>query len=392
MAGERVQSVDILRGAVMIVMALDHVRDFVNFAAQHFVPEDLARTTAVIFFTRWITHFCAPVFMFLAGTGAFFWVQRRGRTTNDLARLLLTRGLWLIFLELTVIHVSFYFNWTYRIVPLITFWALGWSMIALAAQVRFPYRILLGLSLAIIALHNLLDAFSARQFGEFAWLWEFLHQQGVLPIGSDHLIVFGYPVIPWISVMAAGYCFGRVFLMDATARQKLLVRLGAALTAAFVVLRAVNIYGDPVRWSQQKSAMFTVLSFLNCRKYPPSLDFLLMTLGPAILILGLIENVRLRDHNPLLVFGRVPLFYFVIHIPLIHAIAMLLALIRYGHVGFMFDLPKATGGNAAYPADYGYSLGATYAIWAALVVLLYFPCRWYAELKRTRTDWWLTYL
>ncbi len=388
----RLQSIDIVRGAIMILMALDHIRDFFHQASQAFAPEDLARTNSALFFTRWITHYCAPVFMFYAGVAAFLWAQR-GKTGGELSSFLWRRGLWLIVLELTIVRsFGWYFNLDFHDLKLIVLWALGCSMIALAALVRLPMRALVALSLGMIALHNLLDGIRASQFGSFAWAWSVLHQPAQFQVG-DSLILIGYPLIPWIGVMAAGYCFGRVFQLEPARRQFVLVRLGIALTAAFVVVRAINVYGDAAHWSVQKSAMFTVISFLNCTKYPPSLDYLLMTLGPAIAVTGWIDRVRLSDANPLLVFGRVPLFYYVLHLPLIHGTAMLMAWIRYGSATFFFNAPPAMGTPPqAFPAGYGYDLWVCYAVWIVLIALLYPACLWYARLKQRRRDWWLSYL
>jgi len=364
----RVQSIDILRGAIMIVMALDHVRDFWHSAAQQFSPTDLTRTTTVLFFTRWITHFCAPVFMFTAGLGAFLFA--RGRTTRELSRFLWTRGLWLIILELGVVQLGLLFRHAYNPVILNVLWALGWSMIALALLVRLPFGAMVAVSVAMIALHDLADGVKAVQFGRLAPLWNVLHQQAAFQLDGV-TIVAAYPLIPWIGVMAAGYCLGRVFLFEAERRKRLLVQLGLALTLAFVVVRAINVYGDPAPWSAQSSAVFTVLSFLNCSKYPPSLEFLLMTLGPALLCMGLVERVRLSAANPLLVFGRTPLFYFVIHLYLAHA--------------------SASVYRRIHPAG-GVDLAGVYVVWIVLVIVMYPLCRWYAGVKQRRKDWWLSYL
>jgi uncharacterized membrane protein len=389
----RLQSIDILRGAIMIIMALDHVRDYFSADAQHFAPDDLTKTTAALFLTRWITHFCAPVFMFLAGSGAFLWLQR-GRTRGELSRFLVTRGIWLIFIELTVVRcLGFYFTFDYSFIALLVIWAIGGSMIALAGLIYLPPRVLLAVSVAMIVLHNSLDGVSAAQFGAMAWMWNVLHQPGAFQLGQ-HTILLGYPLIPWIGVMSVGYCFGQVFLLDAERRRWILFRLGWAITAAFVVVRAANIYGDARPWAVQKSAVFTVLSFLNCVKYPPSLDYLLMTLGPAIIVLALIEHVRVGPRNPLLVFGRVPMFYYVLHLPLIHALAVVMAGIRYGDPLFLIKhrLPTLVGPTPDFPADYGYNLLICYVIWILIVVSMYFPCRWYANLKSRRREEWLSYL
>jgi uncharacterized membrane protein len=376
-----VQSVDALRGLVMIVMALDHVRDFTSSSAFLFQPDDLTRTSAALFFTRWITHFCAPVFMFTAGVGSYFRVSR-GQTVRELSRFLVTRGLWLILLELTVVRLAFSFGRGAVILEVI--WALGWSMVILGALVYLPVRWLAVHSIATIALHNLADGVKD------GWFWNVLHRQAAVPVGGM-LVVVAYPLVPWFAVMAAGYCFGRVMTFETERRRRWLPRIGLGLTAAFVVVRAVNIYGDPQRWSGAIPGT-VVLSFLKVTKYPPSLDFLLMTLGPAILLLWWLDRVEMGDANPLIVFGRVPLFYFVVHLFLIHGLAVLLAALRFGHAGFMLSPLPSMGGPMVYPPDYGYGLGGVYAIWLAVVILMYPLCRWFGGVKRRRRDWWLSYV
>jgi uncharacterized membrane protein len=388
----RVQSVDILRGLVMILMAVDHTRDYVHSAAMAFPPEDLSQTTPAIFMTRWITHFCAPVFMLCAGIGAFLRFERGG-TKGELSRFLLTRGFWLIVLEFTVVRTGFFFvDLDSSPMFLLVLWALGMSMIALAVLVHLPYRVLLGVSVAIVALHNLLDPLTPERFGTLSWLWQILHVQGLLTAGPP-LVIVAYPLVPWIGVMAGGYCLGRVYRLPATQRQRLLVRLGLATTAAFLLLRALNGYGDPRPWSVQNEASYTLLSFLNATKYPASLSFLLMTLGPAIVFLGWADRLRLSERNPLLVFGRVPLFFFVVHIPLIHALAIAMTWARYGPAPFL-SLPPPTLGTprAVFPPDYGWDLWVVYLVTAVVVLALYPICLWLSRLKARRQTWWLSYL
>lgn len=387
----RVPAVDLLRGLVMAVMALDHTRDYVHAAAMAFPPEDLTRTTAAIFLTRWITHFCAPVFMFCAGLGAWFWLERRG-SKADLSRFLWTRGLWLVVLEFTLVRFGFFFNLDYSVLILLVFWALGMSMIALAVLVRLPYRALLVVSLAMIALHNLTDGVGAATFGPLAWLWQVLHQQSLIQTGGPALIV-AYPLIPWIGVMGAGFCAGAIYRLPPERRRTLLVRLGLWLTAAFVVLRLANVYGDPRPWGAQGDPLFTLLSFLNTTKYPPSLLFLLMTLGPALVLLGWLDGARPGERNPLLVFGRVPLFYFVVHLPVIHLLAVGLNALRYGPAPFLLAPPPTLGSpREAFPPDYGWDLWVVYAVTAVALAVLYPVCLWFARLKARRRDWWLSYL
>ena len=387
----RIQSVDILRGAIMMIMAIDHIRDFVSSAAMSFLPTDLSRTTAPIFFTRWITHFCAPVFMFTAGIGAFLWM-RRGRSKPQLSRFLLTRGLWLIFLEITILHYFFFLDFFRSPILLIILWGIGWSMIILAGLIYLPTRVLIVFSLAVVAGHNLLDRFDAAQFGRAAWLWQILHQPGVLHV-KGKIVLVAYVFIPWFAVMALGYALGRTFLWDPQRRKWLFIRTGIGLTLAFVVLRGINVYGDPVPWSHQHSALFTLLSFLNTTKYPPSLLFLLMTLGPGLIVLGLIERVRLSDANPFIVFGRVPFFYYALHLAVLHGLAILLNLCRYGRTNFLL-LPPPTMGTPRdlFPANYGFSLWVVYAVWIVVLAILYPLCLWFSRLKQRRHDWWLSYL
>ena len=391
-ARPRIQSVDILRGLIMIVMALDHVRDYFHYGAQHFDPMDLSQTSAALFLTRWITHFCAPTFMLLAGTGAYL-QSRRGKSKAEVSRFLLTRGAWLVVLEFTwVLCLGWKMNFAYDTIFLIVIWALGVSMMALAGLIFLPWRVLLASSTAVILLHNTLDGIRPEQFGALSWLWKVLHVPNVIQPSPNLTIITGYPLIPWIAVMAAGYCFGRITDLTPEHRRRILFRLGGALTAGFVVLRGLNLYGDPNRWSSQSSLPATIGSFLNCVKYPPSLLYLMMTLGPAILILGWLEGVRLKDTNPLIVFGRVPLFYYLLHVPLIHGLAILLGGIRYGRWDFLLDVPPAFAGpRPGFPDDYGYNLVIVYLIWIAVVAILYPACRWFAALKQRNRSSVLSY-
>lgn len=389
----RIQPLDLLRGIVMVIMALDHTRDFFHTGAQSFSPEDLARTTPVLFFTRWITHFCAPVFVFLAGAGAYL-SSRRGRSLASLSRFLWTRGLWLLFIEFLVLSLALNFTWPPRLIPLQVIWALGWSMIALSVLLYVPWRPLLAGSLAVIALHNTLDGIPPEAFGSFAWLWHILHVPfAAFPLPGGITAMALYPLIPWVAVMSAGYCFGRVYDLEPDRRRRMLWILGASLTLAFVALRLANVYGDPSPWSAQATPSFTLLSFLRATKYPPSLLYLLMTLGPSILTLAALDRTEVSDANPFLAFGRVPLFYYLLHFYLLHALMAVFAWFQYGRMDFVFQIPKAVNPAAVgYPPGYGYSLGATYLIWLGAVALLYLPCRWFVEVKRRHRSAWLSYL
>jgi len=374
----------------MVIMALDHTRHYFSrdFA---FEPTELDKTYAALFLTRWITHFCAPVFIFLAGTGAFL-STTRGKTKKELSWFLFTRGLWLVFLELTWVRCfGWQFNFDYHFAMGIVIWAIGWSMVALAGLVFLPVRWIATLGLVMIATHNLFDTVAPETFGKLGWLWKIFHSGGLLVPWEGYRFVAGYPLIPWIGVMAVGYGFGSLLLREPSERRKWLFRLGALLIALFVLLRAINVYGDPDRWSPQKNVLFTFFSFLNCHKYPPSLLYLLMTLGPSIVVLALLDRGTPRWLKPVLVFGRVPLFYYLLHIPLIHGLAVLVACFRHGHAEWFFANPSMNG-PPSLPADYGYSLPVVYLIWIGIVLALYPLCRWFAEVKQRRREAWLSYL
>ncbi|HEX5819142.1 MAG TPA: heparan-alpha-glucosaminide N-acetyltransferase domain-containing protein [Gemmatimonadales bacterium] len=375
----RIASVDILRGIVMVVMALDHVRDY--FTNVRFAPEDLTQTNAALFLTRWITHFCAPTFVFLAGTGAFLSLGR-GRDVKALSRFLWTRGLWLVVLEFTFVRSA----WLFSVSPAAGFWvqviwALGISMIVLAALVRLPLPWIAAFGIVMIAGHNLLDGVAVSPTTPLGWLWSVLHVQGPLIYEGQPVLFVAYPVVPWIGVMAAGYAFGALLQRPEAERRRTLLRLGGAMTAAFVLIRLVNVYGDPQPWSVQKDAVTTVLSFLNTTKYPPSLDYLLMTLGPAIMSLVAFERWTGPVARFFSVFGRVPLFYYLAHVALAHLLAGLTALA----MGFGSDV--LTGNVFFSPTQgWGFGLGVVYLVWFVVILLLYLPCRWYADLKARRRD------
>jgi uncharacterized membrane protein len=350
----RLESVDVLRGVVMILMALDHVRDFFGGTVS---PVNIAQTTAPLFFTRWITHFCAPVFFTLTGVGA--WLARRRRSSADLSRFLIVRGFWLIVLELTVVRcLGYQFNFDYRVTMLVILWALGWSMVVLGLLVRFPANVVTIVGIALVVAHNAFDGVAPASLGVLAPLWSILHVQGFVVQNPNRVVFVAYPLIPWIGVTAAGYGLGRIFDWSAGDRRMFLMRAGVGLSAAFIVLRAINVYGDPVPWSHQTTSVRTILSFLNANKYPPSLDYLLMTLGPALLFLRLVDGVTPRWLRSSLVFGKVPLFYFLLHLPLIHLIAVAVCLVRYGAAHWMFESPGLAQYPFTRPPDWGYGLPA----------------------------------
>ncbi len=386
---QRVDSVDVVRGLIMVLMALDHTRDFFGGASVN--PTDLATTTAPLFFTRWITHFCAPVFCLLTGTGAY--LARRSRTTPELSWFLLTRGLWLVFLELTISRFFWQFNVDYQVTIITVLWALGWSMVVLAALVHLPTWVAGAAGGAMILLHNLADPVQASSFGSFAPLWNILHSPGVLYAAPGRIVILAYPLIPWIGVMAVGYSLGAVYGLEAERRRRILLNAGIALTAAFFVLRFANVYGDPFPWSARATGTLTVLSFLNLTKYPPSLLFLLMTLGPALLLLraadGREPSALLR---PVLIIGKVPMFYYLAHVLLLHLIAVVVSFARYGTIHYMFQSATPDQFPVTQPPGWANPLPVVYLLWMLVVLLLYPCCRWYAALKARSSNPLLSYV
>ncbi len=359
----RVASIDILRGLVMVLMALDHVRDF--FSDVRFDPLDLSQTNAPLFMTRWITHFCAPTFVLLAGVSAY--LTGRQCTRAQLSWFLFTRGMWLVVLEVTLMSLVWTFNVRYdQGLFLQVIWAIGVSMIVLAMLVHLQLRYVAVFTIAIICGHNLLDGVEPQTLGAWAPLWSLLHVSGPIP----HAFV-AYPLIPWIAVMSLGYCLGAAFEMEPQQRKQRFIHLGAASLTAFMVLRMTNLYGDPIDWSLQSTTVLTRLSFVNVYKYPPSLLYLLLTLGTGLLLLGAFESMRGRLSEVLRTFGRVPLFFYVLHIALAHLAAVLIEL--------------ATG-------RWGFGLPIVYLAWVLAIATLYPACSWFAAVKRRRDDWWLSYL
>jgi len=379
----RLNGIDLVRGLVMVIMCLDHARDFLA-AGGEMNPRDVHN--AGLFLTRWVTHFCAPVFVLLAGVSAYLYGSR-GRTKGELSRFLLTRGVWLIVLELTVVRVG----WTFHPMPdflvLQVIWAIGASMIVLAGLVHLPRWAVATFALTLIVGHNLLDSVTASHFGAFGWAWNLLHQPDVLDLGGGVKMLALYPLIPWVGVMAAGYALGPMFSMEAEQRGAKLAAMGCAVSLAFVSLRVTNLYGDPQPWQPQLGLLPTLLSLLNCEKYPPSLLYLTMTLGPALLLLSIADPLRGRLSGVLVTFGRVPMLYYVAHLFLLHAMAIVVWHITAGDTGWLFSgLPDLR------PAFGGLPLGAVYAAWMLAVVTLYPLCRWFAAVKQRRSDWWLSYL
>jgi uncharacterized membrane protein len=379
----RISSIDTVRGVIMVLMALDHTRDFFGFAG--ISPTNLEQTSAALFFTRWITNICAPVFFLLTGTGAYLSLRKKSK--SELSRFLFTRGLWLIFLEQVVMRgFGWQFNFDYKVSMLVVLWALAWAMVFLSALVYLPTKFVASIGIVMIVAHNLLDSVQSS-----SPLFSILHSPGFVVNNPRHVIFVAYPLVPWIGVTAAGYGLGQIYDWPPERRKKFLLRLGVILTAAFVVLRGINLYGDPSRWSAQKSGFFTVLSFLNTTKYPPSLLFLLMTLGPALLLLRGLDSGTLAWLRPAHTIGKVPLFYFLLHVPLIHVLAIIVCYLRYGHVHWMFESPGIGQFPITPPPGWGFSLPIVYLVWIFVVIALYPLCAWFAALKQRRHDAWLSY-
>jgi uncharacterized membrane protein len=390
----RILSVDFMRGLVMVIMAIDHSRDFLTNIP--FEPEDIAHTFPALFFTRWITHFCAPMFFFLAGTGAYL-LRRKTGSVSAASKFLWTRGLWLVLLEFTIIEYA----WTF------TFWQMGgiiWSigccMILLALLIRLPDKVTLAIGLALVLFHNLFDRVTPAQFGNFDWLWIVLHRKGVIP--HTHYFVL-FPLVPLLGVMAIGYVFGKLFDKPALQRARIMLPLGLVATAAFIVLRAFNAYGNPAagvagnspgQWHPQGTLAMSIVSFLDLEKYPPSLQFLLMILGPSLILFSLVDRLSPSEHfqrwmKPIVVFGRVPLFFYILHLYAIHLAAIVLANLSHQPVGWLW---KGSFWMNQVPDGYGHGLPVVYLTWFVIVVLFYFPCAWFAEYKRRHKAWWLSYL
>lgn len=381
----RVRSVDILRGIVMVIMALDHTRDF--FTDFYNNPTDLSVATTGMFLTRWITHFCAPVFVFLAGTSAFLSLSKK-QDKKAASYFLFTRGIWLIVLEFTVVRFGWLFNLDYSQIIVQVIWAIGWSMIFLAALIHLPFKWILAIGLIMIFSHNTLDFVPVDTESGTGLFWYFLHQSGFIQYGDGNSVFVIYPLIPWIGVMATGYCFGRVLQYNPHKRDKMLYRIGGAGILLFIVLRATNLYGDPHPWTGQDSWFRTVLSFINCEKYPPSLLYLLMTLGPSIMLMPMLERLGAHAGRFFTVFGRVPLFYYVTHIYLIHIMAIAGTVI----LGLPLNYFTDTANMWIPKAGWGWDLPVVYAVWIAAVLLLYYPSRWFMRVKQQNKQWWLSYL
>jgi len=387
----RVLSIDLLRGLIMIIMALDHVRDYFHADAFLYDPLDLEKTSAALFFTRWITHYCAPTFMLLAGVSAFITGQKK--TKKDLSLFLIKRGLWLIFLEMIVVNFGWSFNIQFPNFLFIVIWALGLSMIALAALIHLPKKVVLGIGVILVAGHNLLDNIHVPGNSLAAFGWSLLHDSNFFTWHSEGFFV-GYPILPWIGVMTLGYCLGEWYAAgyNAGKRKKNLLLLGTSLIVLFIVIRYTNLYGDKSPWGTQKNGLYTVLSFIKVTKYPPSLLYILMTLGPAILFLAFTEKLRGAVVNTISIYGRVPMFYYLLHIYLIHLLAMIASQL-FTNVGWQNWLLKTPVWFNHDLEGYGFSLGVVYLVWFIVVIALFPLCKRYDRYKQAHKEkWWLSYL
>jgi uncharacterized membrane protein len=385
---KRIDSIDQLRGIIMIIMALDHVRDFFHIDAMVSDPTNPATTTPILFFTRWITHFCAPIFVFLAGTSAFLSGTKRSK--KDLSIFLLKRGLWLIVLELTIFNFLFGFDPLFHFLGLQVIWVTGVSMVLLAVLIYLPIPVLFAIGLIMVCGHNVLDRFNeAQNSQERSIAWALLHQPYFTQYAEGRVFGILYPIIPWPGIMLLGYCLGTLYVRgyDAVKRRKLLVSMGLTAIAVFILLRWVNVYGDLFPWSEQKSTSATIISFFNVTKYPPSLLYICMTIGPGLLVLAWLEKIKAGWTNIVVIYGRVPMFYYLLHFFIIHVLCMIV-FFASGHT-----MEQAASGMMLFrPNDFGYSLGVTYLIWIAVVASLYPLCKWYSRYKATHTHWWLSYL
>ncbi len=388
--GNRIVSLDILKGLVMIIMTLDHVRDYFHYDAFFYDPEDLMQTNPVLFMTRFITHFCAPVFVALAGTSAYLVGRKMGK--KELSIWLLKRGFWLILLELTLVKFAWTFNPDYHTIGLLVIWALGAGMISLAVFIQLPKKVSIAISLLMIFGHNALDGFQPEGNGILSFLWKLLHVQGPVTFGEFTLRIT-YPVIPWLGLMVLGYYFGELYRpeFDKQRRLKILLYSGISCVLLFIVLRIGNLYGDPSPWVKQSSPIYSFLSFINVTKYPPSLLYLLITIGPSLIFLYLFERFDFSWLKPVITIGRVPMFWYILHLYVIHIVATIAAVLT----GFAFSDMVLTGFISSEPQlkGYGFSLWAVYLFWVGICLFLYPISKWYDGYKRANRDkWWLSYL
>lgn len=387
----RIDSIDIARGLIMIIMALDHTREYLYIDGLTGNPTNLATTTPLLFFTRWITHFCAPGFLFLSGISIYLTSFRKSR--REISAHLLKRGAWLILLDAVLMSLILTFNPAYNLVFLVVLWVFGWSMIFIGLLIRISFRAVVFTGLAIVVCHNLLDFVPAVKEGkENVLVGLLLTTRGtLLPLTASHAILVAYAILPWAGIMMLGVGVGKLYeaSVDSIKRRRWLFQSGVSITVLFVVLRYANIYGDPSPWSVQKNSLFTILSFLNTTKYPISLLFTCMTIGPLLVLLSWLEGIRTNWLNPVMVYGKTPLFYFMGHFLVIHLLTTL-AFFATGHG--VAEIRDPASPFLFRPASFGFSIGITYLWWLAVVAIMYFPCKWYAQYKSSHRYWWLSYL
>jgi uncharacterized membrane protein len=382
-ARPRLEAIDFLRGLVMVLMVLDHMRDYAGAG----VVDARDVRDPVLFLTRWITHYCAPIFVMLSGVAAFLY-GNRGRTRGEISRFLVTRGMWLILVELTLVRFAFTFNLDYSFVFLQVIWAIGCSLVVLAVLIHLPHWAIASFGLVLIAGHNALDGVEPASLGALSSLWIVAHGPGTIePVAGTQVLAL-YSLIPWIGVAAVGYALGPVFLFDTARRRRVLSSLGVAVVLGFIVLRASNVYGDPQPWVVHDSLLATGLSFVNCEKYPPSLLYLAMTLGPGLIVAAWFDAARGRASRLLVTIGRVPFLFYVAHLFIVHLVAVVVAELYFGSSGWLFErMPPFEK-----PAGFGVPLPAIYLLWIVALAVLYPLCRWFGEVKQRRKDWWLSYL
>ncbi len=388
---DRIQSIDLLRGLIMIIMALDHTRDFFHKEGLTGDPLNADTTTSILYFTRWITHFCAPTFVFLSGLSA--WLQSQRKTKKELSRFLISRGFWLIFVDLTIMSLGLTADIHFSYFVLETLWSIGASMVILGLVIRLPFNVILALGLIIFFGHNLLDFAENVREGNVPIWWSLLHRVNIVPLWGNHSLFIFYPFLSWTGLMLLGYCCGKLFTDTTPERRKKILRTtGITAILFFIALRWTNIYGDPRPWVEQKTTLKTFFAFMNVQKYPPSLLFLCATVGPGLIFLALVKNTGSKLVKVISVYGRVPFFYFIVHFYILHIATVIMYLSR-GH-----SLAEGMAGIPGLPFKFaapgeGYSLAVVYAIWVAVVIIMYPLCKWYDNYKTNHKEkWWLSYL
>jgi uncharacterized membrane protein len=390
---QRIQSIDILRGVIMLIMALDHTRDFFYFAGPTIDPTDMATTTPMLFFTRWITHFCASNFVFLSGVSAYLAGTRR--TKSELSAFLIKRGLWLVVVEVVIVSFATSLNPHYRFLFLQVLWTIGLSLVILGLLVRAPLKVIAIIGTLIFFGHDILDYIQLPKTGTAAALLKLIliAKGTVLRITHAHAVLGQFALIPWTGVMLLGYVFGSLYKssFDAQRRRKILLYTGVAMLTLFLVFRYFNIYGDPSPWAVQRNGTFTFLSFLNVSKSPPSLLFLCMTIGPGLIVLSLTEHIQNKLTAIFIVYGSVPFFYYVLHFYIIRAVNIIVFFAQ-GYSAKQIVDPTHQNPFLFQPPHFGFNLGGVYLVWLFVIASLYFPCRWFSRYKKTHKQWWLSYL